>query len=354
MGLQLRQTARIWPATTFFIGYALIFALPGPLRAQSAEQHARDMNDIAATPPQSSDDGPSARPYEMPSATLPPRPMRPGFIATAYHADTGSIWVSTAHKTLDSAKQRALAGCNAATGGGCYIAAALGGGGERMASQIFVSQDGMGQFWIKGATGNDMLVQPDPAMRECLSKSFGCDALSSYDTGNIYLDLDASVDQSEDYFPKGKLSLNRWAMVARPTNPIAAAHQRSWLVSGKENSAATRKELLDRCMADSGIPCAITAYALAGEKIIEGGMINVNGLLVHFVDARGKNRWTTALPTAPKKKRKKSPLGDFIPTYPDPVTVKERVNRICAPSSCKVIATYDAATQRMQVIEDAK
>lgn len=354
MGLQLRQPARLWLAATFFIGGALNCALPGPLRAQSAEQHARDMNDIAATPPQSRDDGPAAKPYEMPSATLPPRPMRPGFIAAAYHADTGSIWVSTAHKTLGSAKQRALAGCNAATGGGCYIAAALGGGGESTASQIFVSQDGMGQFWIKGATGNDMLVHPDPAMRECLSKSFGCDALNSYDTGNIYLDLDASLDQSEDYFPKGTLSLNRWAMVAQPTNPTTEAHKRSWLISGKENSFATRKEILDRCMADSGLPCAITAYALAGEKITEGGVINANGLLVHFVDARGNSRWTTALSPPLKRKKKKSPLGGYIPTYPDPVTVKERVDRICPPSSCRVIATYDAATPRMQVIEDAK
>lgn len=78
--------------------------------------------------------------------------------------------MSTAHKTIDAARQRALAGCNAATGGGCYIAAAVGGGGGKTANQVFVSQDGMGQFWFKAATGNEMLVRPDPAMRDCLSK----------------------------------------------------------------------------------------------------------------------------------------------------------------------------------------
>ena len=45
-----------------------------------------------------------------------------------------------------------------------------GAGGGKTANQVFVSQDGMGQFWFKAATGNEMLVRPDPAMRDCLSK----------------------------------------------------------------------------------------------------------------------------------------------------------------------------------------
>lgn len=153
--------------------------------------------------------------------------MQPGFIATAYHVDTGSIWVWTTHRRLDSAKQRVLEACNWGAGGGCYIAAALGGGGDKTVSQVFVSQDGMGQFWIKGATGNDMLLRPDPAMRDCLTQSFGCDSLSPYDTGNTYLDLDPDLDQSEDYFPKGQLRSNRRVMVAQPTNPTAVLHNKS-------------------------------------------------------------------------------------------------------------------------------
>ncbi len=107
---------------------SVVAVLPGTAHAQSAGQHARDMNDIAATPPQGGDGGSVAKPYEMPSATLPSRPHTRGFVAVAHHIDTGSIWASVAHKTFEGAKQRALAGCNAATGGGCYIAAALGGG----------------------------------------------------------------------------------------------------------------------------------------------------------------------------------------------------------------------------------
>ncbi len=333
---------------------SVVAVLPGTAHAQSAGQHARDMNDIAATPPQGGDGGSVAKPYEMPSATLPSRPHTRGFVAVAHHIDTGSIWASVAHKTFEGAKQRALAGCNAATGGGCYIAAALGGGAEKTFSQVFVAQDGMGQFWVKDATGQDLLLDPDVAMRECLSKSFGCDSLNGYEPGDIYLDVEPDLNQSTDYFPKGQLNQNRWAMVARPTNATTAAHGKSWLISGKQNSAATRKEILDRCQADSGLPCTISAYAVNGKKITERDWVDTNGLLVHFVDGRGKNRWTTALPAGPKKKRKKSPLGGFIPTYPDPVTVQERIDRICPPSSCRVIATYDAATPRMQVVEDVK
>ncbi len=333
---------------------SLTAMLPGTAHAQSAGQHARDMNDIAATPPQGGDGGSAAKPYEMPSATLPPRPHRRGFVAVAYHVDTGSIWASVAHKTFDGAKQRALAGCNAATGGGCYIAAAVGGGAEKTFSQVFLAQDGMGQFWVKDATGQDLLLDPDVAMRECLIKSFGCDSLNGYEPGDIYLDVEPDLDQSTDYFPKGQLNHNRWAMVARPEKPTTAAHGKSWLISGKENSAATRKEILDRCQADAGVPCAISAYAIFGKKITEDAWIDTKALLVHFVDGRGKNRWTTALSAPVKKKKKKSPLGGPLPTYRDPVTVQERIDRICPPSSCRVIATYDAATPRMQVIEDVK
>ncbi len=367
MTLQLNGFAMCGkPASALFaaVTVTLSFALVGPdmlstaAHAQSAEQqaqHSRDMNDIAATPPQGSNGNPAAKDLSGPSATLPSRPMRPGFIAAAYHIDTGSIWISTTHKTIDSAKRRALGGCNAATGGGCYIVSALGGGGKKTASQLFVSQDGMGQFWIKGASGNDMLVDPDPAMRDCLTQSFGCDSLSSYDMGNIYTDLDPNLDQSEDFFPKGKLHWNRWAMVARPTNPTTATHNKSWLISGKQNSTETRKEILDRCQTDSGVPCSISAYAINGKKITETDWVDTNGVLVHYVDARGTNRWTNALSAPLKRKKKKSPLGGYIPTYPDPVTVTDRIDRLCPKKlPCRVVATYDAATPRMQIIEDVK
>ena len=293
----------------------------------------------------------SGRSYQITS--IPPRPHTRGFVAVAYHSDTGSIWASVAHKTFDAAKRRALAACNAATGGGCHIAAAVGGGAENTLSQVFVAQDGMGQFWIEHATGQDLLLTPDAAMRQCLSKSFGCDSLNGYEPGYIFLDVEPDLDQSKDYFPKGKLTWNRWAMVAQPTNATAAAHKKSWLISGSEKSEAAVNKLLDRCKAESGVPCALSAYALTGQKATDNGWIDVNGVLVHYVDSQGKNHWTSALPAPLKRKKKKSLFGGFLTRYPDPETVKERVDRFCA-SKCRVIATYDALTPRLQVIEDVQ
>jgi hypothetical protein len=340
---------------------AALAALPSAAHAQSAEQqaqHARDMNDIAATPPQGGNERDSRfRPYSEPSYQYDVRPSTPGFLAVAYHVDTGSTWASVAHKNGDDAKKHVLAACNAATGGGCYIAAAVPSPGT-----IYLAEDAMGQTWIKeemreyGAPYTYDYRITDPARIDCQVKSFGCSRMGGYSSEYIYLDLDPSIDQVKDYFPKGKLHWNRWAMVARPTTPTTAAHNKSWLISGKENSAATRKEILDRCQADSGMPCAISAYAVSDNEVLTNDTGSENGLLVHFVDGRGKNRWISAVTTKPKKKKYKKMFRDdpdFVEA-PDPVTVQERIDRICPPGSCRVIATYDAATPRMQVIEDVK
>ncbi len=50
------------------------------------------------------------------------------------------------------------------------------------------------------------------------------------------------------------------------------------------------------------------------------------------------------------------PLGSYRRKKPkiDPASVAARVERQCFIKPCKVIATYDAATPRMQVIDDAR
>lgn len=331
--------------------------LPGTALAQSSqEQHAREMIDIAATPPQDGG-GAGPRPYSEPSFQYDVRPSRRGIAALAYHVDTGSSWLSFGHKNLALAKKRAMDGCNAATGGGCYIAGTLEGDGE-----MFIAEDAMGQFWIKadprpyGAPFTYDYRVTNPAVIECQKMSFGCSRLSTFHAGDIYLDVDPEEDQSEDAFPKGKLHWNRWAMVAQPTTRSAAGQNKSWLVSGKLNSAATRKEILDRCQAESGAACTISAYAVNDDEVLTDESASANGLLVHFVDRSGQNRWTSAvLKKKPKEKVKKTFRDDpDIVQAPDPQTVKERVDRLCPSSSCRVIATYDAATPRMQVIEDVK
>ena len=309
------------------------------------------------------DDGGGGKEDEPPRY-IEVRPSKPGSSAVAYHVDTASSWVTIAHKNVASAKKQALDGCNAATGGGCYIAATYESSGDTAESgEIFVTEDAMGQLWIKTEVKRwgdkykyDYRIT-DPARMYCQIHSFGCSIVTEYHNGHIYLDVDPAKDQSENFFPKGKLHWNLWAMVAQPTAKTTAGQAKSWLISGKQNSAATRKEILDRCQADSGVPCSISAYAVNDTEVLTNDTGSANGLLVHFVDGRGKNRWISAVATKPKKKKyKKLYRGEPDPAEEalDPVTVQERVNRICPPSSCRVIATYDAATPRMQVIEDVK
>jgi hypothetical protein len=140
-------------------------------------------------------------------------------------------------------------------------------------------------------------------------------------------------------------------MVVQPTKP-SAAHKKSWLISGSEDSDATVDKILDRCTADTGVLCTVSAYVRTGQKTTDNGRVEMNGVLVHYVDSQGNNHWTSALPAAIKRKKQKSNFGGFIPRHYDPETVKQRVDRFC-PSKCKVIATYDALTPRLQVIEDA-
>jgi hypothetical protein len=319
-------------------GWLAASLLAPPAQAQSAEQHQRDMNDIAATPPQQeypwTDDEPMA-------PASPSRPSIAGFTTMAYHPDTASVWTTAGHKTLKAAKAKALSGCNSATGGGCIIVAAIEGTGR-----ISVTEDAMGQLWVKGAVGNEMLAPVDPSMQHCLDSSFGCRFLGSHDSGTIYLDEDPDTDQSKDYFPKGRLTWNLWAMVAQPQNTAGLTDPgKSWLISGTKGNATARRQVLDRCAAESGQSCAITAYAAYSAEVLTNESGSSNGLLVNFEDADGRSRWTSAVGNGPAKKKpgKKTPA--------DPVNLQDRVQSVCGVAApCKVIAAYDAATPRFEVI----
>ncbi len=328
-------------SASLVIGFCLAGIASLPVLAQSAEQHQRDMNDIAATPPQDypwSDDEPAA-------PSLPPRPSISGFTTMAYHPDTASVWTTAGHRTLKAAKQQALSGCNAATGGGCIIVAAIEGLGR-----ISVTEDAMGQLWVKGAVGDEMLTPVDPSLQHCRDNSFGCRFLGQHDSGTIYLDETPGTDQSEDYFPKGKLNWNLWAMVAQPLTAAGTIRPgRSWLISGKKGAASARTDVLRRCEAESGSSCAITAYAAYAPEVLTNKTGTADGLLVYYEDASGQSRWTSAVGEGTAKKKRKKEF------QPDPVTVQDRLRALCPPPRpCKLLATYDAATPRLQEITAAK
>ena len=343
-------------ATIFAFTLVLFGAIPANAEGQCPpgyfQTSGRDYIACAPMGPVSGGDGgpggDNRSPYGEPSA--PVRPSKQGFTAMAYHADTASVWTSAGHHTLDAASQRVFDDCNAATGGGCIVAETL----DR-AGQIFVTEDAMGQLWIKADTRDAdarrfNITQWNPSIELCLKNSFGCQFLGFHESGYIYLDEDQARDQSQNRYPKGKLSQLRWAMVARPNTVGAGTTTKSWLISGKYNSAEVQKDVLERCQADSGVPCTISAYAAHSTDMAADNRKVGKGLLVHFIDALGQNRWTSAVADAAGAKPKKG--GKSLP---DPVTVKGRIDRICPPEyPCKVVATYDTATARVQIVEDAK
>lgn len=274
-------------------------------------------------------------PYRAPTRHY--EPQKAGFMAAAYHIDTASVWMVAGHKTLDAAKKRALDGCRQGTGAECYIADTLSEFGL-----MYVAEDAMGLLWIKGVTTlqdrtkGASVVDWNPSIELCSRNSFGCKFTGYIQTGRMPLNDDPNTQYSSDHFPKGPLTWNRWALVARPEKTPAPAWQnKSWLSTGQQRSAAARAELLARCQADAGMTCAISAFA-------------ANGVLVHFVDSQGKTGWTSAVSNAPRARPKKNSRVS------DDTSVASRVERFCLPAArpCKVIATYDAATSRLVVVPD--
>lgn len=217
----------------------------------------------------------------------------------------------------------------------------------------------MGQLWTKiqpydKAPSRFSVVDWNPAIEHCWKNSFGCRYAGSFQSGLLPLNDNPDKEYHKDRFPKGQLRWKRWALVARPTQTTAVAGQtKSWLISGKEDSVAARKEVLDRCQTESAAPCTVAAYAVKTDDMVafSGGPTSVNGLLVHFVDARGNNRWTSAVPDSAEYQKKKNRKKSYI----SPMTVRQRIDELCPPQfPCRVISTYDAATPRMQIIEDVQ
>ena len=269
--------------------------------------------------------------------TIPSTPIQPSYMAAVTHIDTSSYWVSRAHWTADSANERALAACKAAMGDGCVLNETVYGYGP-----FGVMIDAMGLRWIKSGAdvpkGTPESIRYQALAMQCLKSSFGCEFEEVIWQGAIPEDAVPPTNFVTDNFPLYGVKRHHWALLARPEGTAPAASQnKAWLMSGSQNSAEARKAVLDRCRADSGVSCAIDAYV-------------ANGVLVRFVDANGKAGWTSAV-----TKRVIEPLGSYRRKKPkiDPASVTARVERLCLAKPCKVIATYDAATPRLQVVDDA-
>lgn len=275
------------------------------------------------------------------TATINSTPIQPSYMAAVTHIDTSAYWVSRAHWTADSAKKRALAACTAAMGDGCVVTETVYGYGP-----FGVMIDAMGLPWIKSGgdfpNGTPEEVRYQALARLCHTNSFGCEFQEVIYQGALPTYAVPPDNFVSDIFPPSGVKRHHWALVARPKGtPAAAGQNKVWLTSGSQNSAAARKAVLDRCRTDSGGDCAIDAYV-------------ANGVLVQFRGTDGQTRWASAVTKRAvesfgRLKKEKAPKID-------PTSVAGRVERLCPLSAqpCKVIATYDAVTPRMQVIENSK
>lgn len=256
---------------------------------------------------------------ESPRAPPPP-PRLPTFMAIATHIDTSAVWISRGHWDQAPAEKRVVDACNAAMGGGCTVAAAM-----DSYSKIVLVYDAMGMPYVQGVPtiSSDISgrATKDVVLKLCNASSFGC--YQSYVFPGTFLppEYNHNSDYSKDIFPNFRVQRHHWVMVAQPENAAPASQGKSWIVSGKQNADAVRKEVLDRCRTDSKSPCKISAFA-------------ANGMLAHYVDAKGQSRWISA-------------SGDRM--------LEQRVYRACRGDQkpCRVVAQYDAITPRVQVVDDA-
>ncbi|MES2988740.1 MAG: DUF4189 domain-containing protein [Pseudomonadota bacterium] len=296
---------------------ALLFSgiVPAPAQAQSEGQHHRAMVDIAATPSQQQDDeeGPDDRPSS-------PRPSGPLYgrssMATAQHRDSTFVWGSAGHHTPETARKRVMDACAAAMGEGCVYGEAWSG-----EAAIAVAVDGGGDVWLQGGTQSKADAE-SRALKLCKEKGAqGCRIAFSFENIRIPAAASMNSDYSTDYFPKGPIRRRQWALLAWPeTMPAPAWQRKAWLVSGRRNFVAARNEVLRRCRSDSGVSCTM-------------GRAVADGTLAHYVNSRGQSNWIDAAGVA---------------------TPAARVDRACETDArpCRVVALYDAATPRLQVVTD--
>ena len=238
-------------------------------------------------------------------------------MATASHPDTSEIWATISHHTPESAKQRVMDGCTAVMGEGCAYT-------ESWTGDVFIAVaiDGTGTPWLQGVP-NSKVEAEKAALELCETEAgvWGCRIAYTIENGRIPADADKSVDYSEDFFPKAPIKRHKFAVMAVPDSaPAEAWRKKSWIGSGRQSYSAATKEVVDRCEADSGVTCSTV-------------VASSNGVLVHYADKHGQGFWTNAL---------------------DATSAKARVNSFCQKDAapCRVLTVYDAATSRLQVVDE--
>lgn len=237
-------------------------------------------------------------------------------MATAVHMDSAEVWGTAGHRSVEAAKNRVMDACAAAMGEGCIYSEAWTGN-----ILIAVAVDGGGGVWPEGAERKSEAEKEALATCNEMAREWGCKIAFGFRNVLIPASVDRDHDSSEDYFPQGPVKRRKWALLAQPEGvPSPASQRKTWLLTGRNNWAAAKEELLARCQADTGAKCSF-------------GVGVANGVLIHYVNRRGQTSWLNAAGAA---------------------TPEARVAEFCTPDEmpCRILALYDAATPRLQVISE--
>lgn len=310
------------PRTIVFCFLSLTIAMGQTLKAQpsydetmarqrAGEQAIQDNWEQGAIVAAESDYEESQKSYSP-----PPPQFAESYMSVAWNFNSSEVWATSGHRTGAQAEKVVLDACNNVMGDGCMIGAQW-----VNSSFIAVAHDEFGIPWIKGGANKKSAAEAN-ALSYCRENSINCKITKVFGSTLIPLSTSAAVDLSKNFFPSGRIKRHSFALVAWPQKePSANWRNTAWISAGESDWSKARKQLISKCAADTGTPCAVTSTA-------------VNGVLVRYLDQKRQKFWISA----------KSPQSAPI-----------RVKQLCQKGAhCWIIDWVDSNAKQFSTIDQNK
>ncbi len=308
-------------------GFALFGFSAAPAFAQcgyGAEVHAcQNQQRDQAMAQQNDDSHRRLQQQQQETYQAPPPPRQywvTSYMSVVYHPEANDVWaVWDRRKSPEEAEQSALGLCSQMMGDGCKVA--MGGKGGTVA----VARDHAGWMWWDW--GDKPGSASRSVMASCSKNGAKCEIIKTV-TAKPWPEFvnGRREDRAKSYSPNNTASLlNTYAMVAWPTSEGSKTldvkwRGKTWLMSGSKGFENTKKTLLDKCKLDARVDCAVS-------QEVNGGVI------VQYQTENGSGYWTSGQSRNQGAERMAQQCRDMNTT-------------------CKVLANYDAATQRLMVIAE--
>ncbi len=239
------------------------------------------------------------------------------YISVAWHPKANDVWATWNHRTKAKSTQTALDACTKSMGEGCTTAVNAWNGSVAIAR----GQDNIPwQAW-----GETPESARQKVLNACEEKIQGCQILHVF-TAEPLVRRGIFTKKQKNYFPDRAAVAPRYAMTAWPQDMSTVPPKwqtKVWLISGQGTAAEMEQRLLSQCQQDSGTKC----------KTMQ---TNMNGIVFRYRNvSKGSVAWNMA------HSRK---------------AAEQYVQSKCAEtqSKCQVLDVYDAATSRLETLEDIK